>query len=148
MKHLGNNATEANRQRNKCRGQPAKKHLGNNAAEANQQRNISATMQRRQISKETSATMQRRQIGEETSIRESVKENQSKLCFLPRFALSLLQQNQQKQYKSHTIMSTIIYDKVVFGPINSRRLGISLGGIYFRQTASVVPSTVSIASAA
>jgi wyosine [tRNA(Phe)-imidazoG37] synthetase (radical SAM superfamily) len=131
-------------------GKSAKKHLGNNAAEANQQRNTSATMQRKQIGKEISwqqcsggksakkhlgnnaaetnrqrnilATMQRRQIGEETS-----RNNQSKLCFSSRFALSLLQQNQQKQYKSHTIMSTIIYDKVVFGPIHSRRLGISLG---------------------
>ncbi len=72
MKHLGNNATEANRQRNisatmqrkqisketsrqQCSGgKSAKKHLGNNAAEANQQRNTSATMQRRQIGEETS----------------------------------------------------------------------------------------------
>ena len=37
-----------------CNGSKStKKHLGNNAEEANQQRNISATMQRRQISKET-----------------------------------------------------------------------------------------------
>src|SRR5574344_719351 len=81
-------------------GKSAKKHLGNNAAEANRRRNILATMQRRQIGKETS------------------RNNQSKLCFSSRYALSLLQQNQQKQYKSHTIMSTIIYDKFVFGPIH------------------------------
>ena len=31
-------------------------------------------------------------------------------------------------------MSTILFDKIVFGPIHSRRLGVSLGMNYFLQT--------------
>lgn len=45
-------------------------------------------------------------------------------------------------------MATFLFDQLVFGPVKSRRLGVSLGiNLAFRLTAKFVHSTASYCSA-